>query len=184
MNRKRVVIPSLILSMLLLTLACINVVGAIAEERRTVYSMEKYFLGLKVNIVAPYQAEPGENITVTVRAEVSGDTQIEFIHVNIYGLKNETIETSLANISIYTAPHDNPYTVPIHNDTSPGLIYGKIEWKWTHEGATINPPPAGFVVTYVKNMKLAELQEAYDELNATYNALLANYTESENYKSE
>jgi len=183
MNRKKVVVPW-ILAMLLLTLACINFVGAIAEERRTVYSMDKFFLGLKVNVAAPYQADPGENITVTVRVEVSGDTLVEFIHINIYGLKNETTEISFADIYISTAPHEEDYIVTIHNDTSPGLIYGKMEWRWTHEGATITPPPAGFVVTYVRNLEFEELKSAYDELNATYNSLLANHTKLKNYESE
>jgi hypothetical protein len=177
MNRKRITILHLILSVLLLTWACINVVGAVAEERRTVYSMDKFFLGLKVNIMAPYEADPGENITVTIKAEVSGDTHVEFIHINIYGLKNETTEISLADIYLSPAPHEEDYIVTIHNDTSPGLIYGKIEWKWTHEGATIAPPPAGFVVTYVKNVELEELQGAYD-------SLLVNCTKLENYKNE
>jgi len=166
--------------------------GAIPEERRPVYSME-YFLGLRVSIVAPYLASPGENITVTVRVEVSGNTQVEFIYINIYGLENQTEEISLANISMLApvAPGEKDYIVTISNDTSPGLIYGKIEWKWTHEGATITPPPAGFVVTYVRNVELEELQAAYDELNATYyelnatyNSLLANHTKLKNYESE
>ena len=184
MNCKKFVILSLGLSMLLLTLTYGAVVRAAPEGRRTVYSME-YFLGLRVTVEAPYQADPGENITVTVRAEVSGDTHVEFIHVSIYGLKNETEEISLAGISIYAVPpHEYNCTVTIRNDTSPGLIYGIIEWRWTHEGVTITPPPAGFVVTYVNNLELEELQAAYDELNATYNSLLANYTKLKNYKSE
>jgi len=194
MNCKNVVVLSLGLSMLLLTLTYGAVVRATPEERRTVYEIDS--LGLKVSIVAPYLAYPGENITVTVNvtAEASGDIDVEYIHVNIYGLRNETEEISppLADIYISTVPYQHDHIITIPNDTSPGLLYGIIEWgEWSVQfpgggmKVTIeNPPPAGFVVTYVKNLELEELQAAYDELNATHNSLLANYTKSKNYKGE
>jgi len=178
----KVIISSLILSMLLLTLTYATVARATPEERRTVYSMDQ-FLGLTVNVEAPYYADPGENITVAVRAVASSGTDVHYIHINIYALKNETEEIPLADIYLDT-PREVDYIITIPNDTSPGLIYGIIRWEWAHSGVTVKPPPAGFVVTYVKNIKLEELQTAYDELNATYQSLLANYTKLKNYKGE
>jgi len=180
MKRKRIIILPLILSMLLLTLTCINVVGAMPEERRIVYSME-YFNGLKVTVEAPYQADPSENITVTVRAETSGNVHIEYIYLKIYRLINETddvlAEFTCIEKSDLTVSRNVDYIVTIPNNTSPGLTYGIIRWRWTYMGITVTPPPAGFVVTYVRNLELEELQAAYDEL-------LANYTKLKNYKSE
>jgi hypothetical protein len=188
MNCKKVVVLSLCLSTLLLTLAYSAVVGATSEERRIVYSTE-YFNGLSVTIEAPYQAYPGDNITVTVRVEASGNVYVEYIYVSIYALRNETEEFQLAEFpcvekSDLVVSHQVDYTVTIPNNTSPGLTYGVIRWEWTYMGITVAPPPAGFTVTYVRNLELEDLQEAYDELNATYHSLLANCTELEDYKGE
>lgn len=113
MDRKKVSVLSLILSMLLLTLTYGAVVRATSEERRPVYETDS--LGLKVSIVAPYVADPGENITVTVNvtAEASGDIDVEYIHINIYGLRNETEEISppLAGIYINTVPYQVDHTI-------------------------------------------------------------------------
>ena len=187
MDCKKVVVFSLILLMLLLTLTYGAVVRATSEERRPVYEVDS--LGLKVSIVAPYVADPGENITVTVNvtAEASGDVEVEYIHVKVYGLRNETEEISppLADIYINTVPYQVDHVITIPNDTCPGLLYGIIEWgEWSVQfpgggmKVTIeNPPPAGFVVTYVRNVEFEGLQAVYD-------SLLANYTKLENYKSD
>ncbi len=190
MNLKKVVALSLSLSILLLTLTYGAVVRATSEERRTVYEMDS--LGFKLSIIAPYFADPGENITVTVTANASSNLNIEYIHISIYGLKNETEEISppLKKIHITPVPtvmYQANHTITIPNETAPGLLYGIIEWgKWSvctqltdgkMEMTIDNPPPAGFVVTYVRNVELENLQEAYNEL-------LANYTKLENYESD
>jgi len=179
MRRKIVIVP-LILSMLLLTLTYVAFVRAIPQEKRT-YRLE--YAGLTVNIEAPYQVYPGENITVTVRAEAPrGEIYVEYIHVEICGLKNETDEISLRNIihlekSPLIDPHQDDYVVIIPNYTSPGLTYGILSCKWEFMGAPEKIPPTGFILTYVKSLELEELQAAYD-------SLLANYTKLKNYKSE
>jgi hypothetical protein len=185
MDCKKVAVLSLILSMLLLTLTYGAVVRATSEDRRPVYEVDS--LGLKVSIVAPYVANPGENITVTINvtADASGDVEVEYIHVNIHGLRNETEEISppLAGIYINTVPYHVDHIITVPNDTCPGLLYGVIEWGdlivqfSLGEVKIENPPPSGFVVTYVKNVELEGLQAAYD-------TLLANYTKLENYKSD
>jgi len=195
MNFKKAVL-SLGLSMLLLTLMSGAVVRATPEEMRIVYEMDT--LGFQLSIEAPALADPGENITITVTADASGDLDVEYVHISIRGLRNETEEISppLKDIHITTAmmPYQADHMITIPNETAPGLLYGIIEWgKWSvskqlnggEMKMTIdNPPPADFVVTYVKNVKLEELQTAYDTLNANYTSLLANYTKLENYKGE
>jgi hypothetical protein len=187
MDYKKAAILGSILSMLLLTLTYDTVVGATSEERRPVYEAES--LGLKVRIVAPYAANPGENITVSINvtADSSGGVEVEYIHVNIHGLRNETeeISTPLASIYINNMPYQVDQVIMIPNHTCPGLLYGIIEWgKWSVQfpgggmKVTIeNPPPAGFVVTYVKNLELEELQAIYD-------SLLVNYTKLESNRSD
>ena len=187
MGWKKVDLLSLILSTLLLTLTYGAVVRATSEGRRSVYEIDS--LGLKVSIVAPYVADPGENITITVNvtADASSDVEVEYIHVNIHGMRNETEEISppLASIYINTVPYQVDHVIMIPNDTCPGLLYGIVEWgEWSVQfpgggmKVTIeNPPPAGFVVTYVKNLELEELQAIYD-------SLLVNYTKLESNRSD
>ena len=52
---------------LLMSLAFSGVVCSAPEETVSVYSLE--YGGLKIDVSAPIQAYPGENITVTVTAE-------------------------------------------------------------------------------------------------------------------
>lgn len=186
MGWKKVIVLVLCFLALVLILTYNGVTRATPEERRTVYSMD--FLGLKVSVVAPYLADPLENVTVSVIAEASGNIDIDYIHLNVYGLRNETEEFSLLELSISAVPHQGDYVITIPRDTSPGLVYGKIDWKWYTEsqgmGVTIAPPPAGFIVTYIKDLELEELQTAYYELNSTYNILLANYTGLKNNEDE
>jgi hypothetical protein len=40
-------------------------------------------------------------------------------------------------------------------------------------------PPSGFALTYIQNMELEQLQTEYDELNATHQSIVQNYTELE-----
>ena len=170
MNCKKVVVLSLGLSMLLLTLTYGAVVRATSEERRTVYETDSP--DFKLNIIAPYFADPGENITVTVTASASGGISITYIHISIHGLINETEEISppLEEIHITTVPYQANHTIMIPNETAPGLLYGTIDWEWSeqlsHGTYITTPPPAGFVVTYVTNVELEKLQEALDELLA------------------
>jgi hypothetical protein len=147
-------------------------VRATSEERRTVYEMDS--LGFKLSITAPYSADPGENITITIIANASDDITVEYVHISIHGLRNETEEISppLKEIHITTLPYGENHTITIPNETAPGLLYGIIEWgEWRLQLSDMGiemtikkPHPAGFVVTYVKNVELERLQEAYDKL--------------------
>jgi len=182
MNFKKVVVLSLSLSMLLLTLTYGAAVRAAPEETRTVYHLK--YGGLIIDVKAPYQADPGENITVTVRTEAAvSEIYVKYIYVNIYGIENATDEVSLKNIThLEDSPlafHEVEYEVTIPDNISPGLTYGVILCEWDVMGAPQKIPPAGFILTYVRHKEFEHLQAAYDELNATYHSLLTNYTELE-----
>ncbi len=179
MNTKKIGI--LMISIFLLTLTGCSVVGSAPEETRTVYHLE--YGGLIVDIRAPYQADPGENITVTVRTEAASQIYVKYIHVSIYGTENATDEVSLKNIThLEDSPlafHEVEYEVTIPDNISPGLTYGVVLCEWDVMGAPEKIPPAGFVLTYVKHKEFEQLQAVYEELNATYHSLHANYTELE-----
>jgi len=82
----------------LLTLTFSGVGKSAPEETPSVYYLE--YGGLKIDIMAPDQAYPGENITVTVKTEaVVPQIYVKYINVDLYGVVNATTEVYLQNFS-------------------------------------------------------------------------------------
>ena len=166
----------------LLTLAFSGVGKSAPEEIASVYYLE--YGGLKIDIMAPDQAYPDENITVTVKTEaVVPQIYVKYINVDLYGVVNATTEvyldqlTHLKNSSL--SSHEVQYNITIPDNICPGLTYGIITCEWELMGAPQKIPSSGFALTYIKNMALEQLQAEYDELNATYQTILQDYTELE-----
>ena len=164
----------------LLTLAFSGVGNAAPEETPSVYYLE--YGGLKIDIRAPDQAYPGENITVTVKTEtVVPQIYVKYINVDLYGVVNATTEVILDQISHLKnsslSSHEVQYNIKIPDNISPGLTYGEVSCEWEALGASFEILSSGFVLTYVKNMALEQLQAEYDELNATHQSVLQENTE-------
>ena len=163
----------------LLTLAFSGVGKSAPEETKNVYHID--YGGLTIDITAPIQAYPGENISITVTTEAVTQIDIEYIYVRIYGLVNATTEVTLSNIThIEDSPltfHEAEYDIAIPDNLSPGLTYGLISCEWDFMGSPEKIPSSGFTLTYIKNMALEQLQAEYDELNATYQSVVQENTE-------
>lgn len=164
----------------LLTLAFSGVGNAAPEETPSVYYLE--YGGLKIDIRAPDQAYPGENITVTVKTEaVVPQIYVKYINVDLYGVVNATTEVILDQISHLKnsslSSHEVQYNIKIPDNISPGLTYGEVSCEWEALGASFEILSSGFVLTYVKNVALEQLQAEYDELNATHQSILQENTE-------
>ena len=163
----------------LLTLAFSGVGKSAPEETKNVYHID--YGGLTIDITAPIQAYPGENISITVTTEAVTQIDIEYIYVRIYGLVNATTEVTLSNIThIEDSPltfHEAEYDIAIPDNLSPGLTYGLISCEWDFMGSQEKIPSSGFTLTYIKNMALEQLQAEYDELNATYQSVVQENTE-------
>jgi len=164
----------------LLTLAFSGVGNAAPEETPSVYYLE--YGGLKIDIRAPDQTYPGENITVTVKTEaVVPQIYVKYINVDLYGVVNATTEVILDQISHLKnsslSSHEVQYNIKIPDNISPGLTYGEVSCEWEALGASFEILSSGFVLTYVKNVALEQLQAEYDELNATHQSILQENTE-------
>ena len=173
----------MVLSVFLLTLACSGTVLSQSEQTKNVYSLP--YGGLIINIVAPVQSSPGNNITLTITAEAASgvEVEIDYLDVLIYGIVNAKDEISLAEITYLEGTsvsfHEANYQISIPNNISPGLIYGVISSEWDFMGSHQTVPPSGFALTYIQNIELEELRTQFNELNATYYASLANLTNIE-----
>jgi hypothetical protein len=163
----------------LLTLAFCGVGKSAPEETNNVYHID--YGGLTIDITAPIQAYPGENISITVTTEAVTQIDIEYIYVRIYGLVNATTELTLSNIThIEDSPltfHEATYNIAIPDNISPGLTYGIISCKWDFMDSPEKIPSSGFALTYIKNVALEQLQAEYDELNTTYQSVVQENTE-------
>ena len=166
----------------LLILAFSGVGKSTPEETPSVYYLE--YGGLKIDIRAPDQAYPGENITVTVKTEAFvPQIFVKYINVDLCGVINATTEvyldriTHLKNSSL--SSHEVQYNITIPDNICPGLTYGILNCEWELMGAPQKIPSSGFVLTYIRNVELEQLQVEYDELNATYQTILQDYTELE-----
>jgi len=167
---------------LLLTLAFSGVGHSAPEETPSVYYLE--YGGLKIDIRAPTQSYPGENITVTVKAEAITEIYVKYVRVTIYGALNATDKVTLREInhlenSSFLSSYEAQYNVTIPNDMSPGLTYGIISCEWELMHSQQEVLPSGFALTYIRNVDLEQLQSEYEALNATHQSLLQNYTELE-----
>jgi len=186
MNCKRIVISTWLL--ITLSLALTRSTIAEPEETRTVYQLEEYG-GLTIEIKAPYQADSGDEINVTVKVGATDKIYIDEVSLSIFGLKNETGKISLGSIRITKLEgHYDPdetreyvYNMTILEDISPGLTYGTITSEWTCMGGMLKLkiPSAGFTLTYVGNKEFEQLETAYEELNASFWELNSSYNELE-----
>ncbi len=169
----------MMLCVFLLTLAFSGVANAVSQETQTVTPLD--YGGLRIDIAAPVHARPGDNITVTVRTSASDVQQIyiNYITLNLYGVINATNRVALAEIDhlddVPLAIHEIYYNITIPADLSPGLTYGEVSCNWKALGVSFEILSSGFVLTYIEDVALEQLQADYDELCATHESILEEY---------
>ncbi|MCW4017043.1 MAG: hypothetical protein NWF06_11800 [Candidatus Bathyarchaeota archaeon] len=176
-----------VLCALLVALAFFGVAQCAPEDVTSVYDLE--YGGLKIDISAPTQSYPGENITVTVKAEAITELYVKYIQVTIYGALNATEKVTLREIthlenSSFSSSYVVQYNISIPSNMSPGLTYGIVSCEWELMGSPQKIPSSGFALTYIRNVDLEQLQEDYEELSVTHQLVLQNYTELESGLSE
>jgi hypothetical protein len=171
----------------LFTLIFSGIVISQSEQAKNVYHIAH--AGLIIDIFAPVEAFPGENLTLTITTEALTQINVEYLNLTICGIVDGSTQVTLSTITHLEGSsltfNETSYEIPIPNDISPGLIYGNITCKWDFMGSTETILPSGFPLTYVRNINLEQLQTEYDQLNSTYQLLLQNYTELEStYQAE
>jgi hypothetical protein len=139
--------------------------------------------GLRIDITAPVQARPGDTINITVRTSASDVQQIfiNYITLELYGIVNVTDCVPLAQIdhlsNVPLSIHEIHYNITIPDNLSPGLIYGDVSCNWKALGVSFEILSSGFVLTYIEDVELEQLQTDYDELSATHESILQEYNE-------
>lgn len=171
----------ILVGIFLFTLVFSGIVISQSEQVKNVYHIA--YAGLIIDIFAPFQTFPGENLTLTISTEALTQINIQYINLAIYGIVDESTEVTLSTISHLEGSsltfNETNYEISIPNNISPGLIYGNITCKWDFMGSIETILPSGFPLTYVRNINLEQLQTEYNQLNSSYQLLLQNYTELE-----
>ena len=154
----------------------------VTEELESVYYLE--YGGLKIDILAPIQSNPGENISVCVNAEAITEIFVKYIRISIFGALNATNKISLGEIthlenSYFNSSYEFTYNLSIPNNMVPGLTYGILSCEWELMGSPQKIPESGFVLTYIRNVDLEHLKAEYETLNITHQSLIEEYSELE-----
>jgi len=180
MNNKNLV--TLLALMFLSPLASVSVAKA---ETRLVWSSSDW-KGIDVEIYAPYQAYPGDNITMRVKVGATKNLNDTYVTVGIECSRSVGYDSWTTYIYVLSGENlpvgavlDQNFTLNIPSDVSPGSIYGHIYCLWN----IVLPVPEGyseedsFEVTYLKNKELEQLKMTYEELNASHWEMNSTYTE-------
>jgi FtsZ-binding cell division protein ZapB len=180
MGKKQIAIPLFVI--FLLPLAFITVAKT---ETRLVWSFD--WEGIDVEVYAPYQAYPGDTITIRVRTAATKNLRDVEVSIWLYGSKLDGYDTWTGNITVLHDVDistgevlDQNFNVSIPSDVSPGPIYGHTYCKWKvgkHFYFIPRELDDSFIATYLKNKAYEDLQVAYSDLLNDHNTLLANYSD-------
>lgn len=166
----------LALSIFLLTSTAFNPIVYAVEERKV---LSRNYVGLGLNVYAPYQCYPGETIAVRVRVEALEDVKNASVTVFIWGSKSEgnnPWSTSFAVLDVTDFPSgtvkEEAYNVTMPSDIDPGLTYGILFLDWSIYRAPsweYQWDKASFRATYMKNRDFENIQEMYTQLEMELN---------------
>lgn len=171
----RITIVLLILPIFLLTSAVFNPVVYAVEERKV---LSRNYVGIGVEVYAPYQCYSGENITVRIKVEALEDVKNASVTVFIWGSKSEGHNpwgTSFTVLDVTDFPNgtikEETHNITIPSDIDPGLTYGILFLDWSIYRAPSWEPQwekASFRATHVKNRDYENLQDKYNALKMEF----------------
>jgi len=137
--------------------------------------------GIEVSVYAPYEAYPGDRITVSVRVDALEELNDTDVTLLIKGSKSQGRDSWTSRRDVFEdfdlpdgASRTREYDVIVPSDLDPGLIYGHIAIRWNislvghlYEDA--------FNLVYVRNKDYEDLQAAYEDLSSLYEEKVAEY---------
>jgi len=154
----------LTMAVLLLTSTVFNPIAYATEERRV---LSRMYIGLGVEVYAPYQSYPGGTITVKITVEALEDIKNASATLFISGSKSEghslwdTSFTVFDRENLSSGTQNKTFDVNIPSDISPGSTYGTLLVQWNiyrNSSWEQKWDKPSFRVTYVKNKDYESLQ--------------------------
>lgn len=172
----------MVLPILLLTTFLNSVVCADGERK----VLSRGYVGLGVEVRAPFQCYPGENITVRVRIQALEEVRNVSVTLFLWGSRFEgenPWSTSFTVLDVTNFPNgtvgEEACNIAIPSDIDPGLTYGMLSLDWSiFQKAQWERQwdKASFRATYVRNRDCENLQGSYIQLeNELHNTRITAY---------
>lgn len=165
------IIALLILPIFLLTSIAMTSVLYVTEERQV---LSRNYVGLGVEVFAPYRYYPGEDITIRVRVEALENVKNASAVLFLWSSQSEGSSpwgTSFTVLDISDFPdgtiEEEAYNVTIPSNIDAGLTYGILFIEWSVFRAPSwedQWDKASFRATYVQNRDFENLQKSYNQL--------------------
>jgi hypothetical protein len=195
----------LIVSIVALTVTLISARKAGAVEQQMQTFLDTEIPGMKIQVNATSQTQPGSSLTVSVNLVTQTNVSVDKFNLEIFGFINDSIRTSLANITDSyfrlnsdSRTHSAVVQVP---EQIWGIAYAELKISYSADigGIELTFPSmtTGFTLTTIENtylenletqaknlnetnyqlsQKISNLTSDFNQLNNTYWELQGNYT--------
>jgi hypothetical protein len=183
------------LALLFIIFTLASVLARVAQAQTPTENMKTFldteFPGIKVQVNATAETQPGEYVNVTLSLTTQADVYVKYLNLSIFGFINGTDKIMMTNITDNEFPlnsgskeYNCTFGVP---EQVWGVCYGEIvstyNATWGPATLTYDKLTSGFTLTNVENVYLKNVEEqlesltsAYEQLNQTYWELQRNYT--------
>lgn len=180
----------ILLSMAFLSFLAFSPVATAAETRR-VLRLYRYE-GIDIRVYAPYQAYPGDRITIRVIVTALEDLEDVTVTIYVFGSKSDaegrvgydSWDDEIGVLYMDRLDEDDRvdeyYRLRVPSDSDPGLVYGLIDCAWRVYrtlGWEDRSYRDAFTITYLRNKDYEDLQVDYSDLLDEHNKLVADYDE-------
>jgi hypothetical protein len=180
---KKLKIVSVVFVMLILALTIVKGTTVQASnEMQTFFS--KDYAGISIKVNATREAVPGGNMTIMLWAKCTADSvDVEYLTLGVYGFRygQDKILLNSTRLLENFSPDFNDtsqfnYTVHVPSDVW-DATYAELHLKYAIVGTPFEYNPS-FSVTIVRNVYLEELENMFQNMNATYWQLNSTFWES------
>lgn len=194
-----------VLGILALTVTLISAKKAEAVEQQMQTFFDTEIPGMKIQVNATSHTQPGSSLTVSVNLMTQTNVNVDKFNLEIFGFINDSIKTSLANITDSyfrlnsdSRAHSTVVQVP---EQIWGIAYAELKISYSADigGIELTFPSmtSGFTMTTIENtylenletqaknlnesnhqlsQRISNLTSDFDQLNNTYWQLQDNYT--------
>ena len=176
-NKKLPILLILTISLWISTFGYILDFGIAENQARLAWIYESE--GISIQVYAPSQAYAGEVVPLTVEVNATEHLLDVYVLLDIFGSKYGNC--SYWNTTSFKVVWDEDlvagegmtrkYNLEVPSDADPGLVYGYMICKWKTPSLKDYSEYVSFSVTYLRNKAFEELQNKYEELNASYSEL-------------
>lgn len=179
-NLKAIFFTTLVLTLIFIQFGLVK--GQTQDMRK---SFESRWPGMEIQVNATSEVLPKETMTIILLVKSKADdVYIEYLDLMVFGFiegQNKTLLGSMDQNAFplnYNETRKFNRTLPIPADVW-GATYGELSLQYSIGGFSYPLSSLGFTMTHVRNIKLQELEEAFQSLSENFTKLQQNFTRLE-----